>query len=147
MQDPNANDLTTYLVSCVSKKQAAAACAKDLYVSEWFLRVRRYVEATGCPWFILSAKYGLIDPNQIIAPYEQTLNTMGVSERHKWAYRVQAQMAIRLLPAHRVVIFAGQRYREFLMDYLERFAVTVQIPLEGLRIGEQLSWLEHHAAR
>jgi hypothetical protein len=69
MPAPSVNDLTTYLVSCVSKKGAAAASAKNLYVSEWFLRVRRYVEATGCPWFILSAKYGLIDPNQIIAPY------------------------------------------------------------------------------
>jgi hypothetical protein len=37
-------------------------------------------------------------------------------------------------------MFAGMRYREFLMDYLCDRGVDVEIPLEGLRIGEQLSW-------
>jgi hypothetical protein len=34
-----------------------------------------------------------------------------------------------------IVVFAGEHYREFLMPYLTRRAVTVEIPLEGLRIG------------
>ncbi len=56
------SDRTVYLVSCVGKKRTSPAPAKDLYVSEWFLRVRRCVEATSCRWFILSAKYGLVPP-------------------------------------------------------------------------------------
>lgn len=43
-----------------------------------------------------------------------------------------------------VVIFAGQRYREFLLAYFQLRGITVEIPLEGLRIGEQLRWLEQH---
>ncbi len=61
-------------------------------MSEWFLRARRYVEASRCPWFILSAKYGLVSPDEVIAPYEKTLNDMGAGERREWASRVQAQM-------------------------------------------------------
>lgn len=135
-----------YLISCASTKHATPAPARDLYVSELFRRARAYVETIGCLWFILSAKYGLVDPNEVIAPYEQTLNTMGVAERRKWAEKIQAQMDRRLPGAERIVVIAGKRYREFLMPYLHRRATKVEVPLEGLRIGEQLNWLgqTHH---
>jgi hypothetical protein len=87
------------------------APAKDLYVSELFRRARAYVEATGCQWFILSAKHGFVDPDEVIAPYEQTLNTMCVAERRKWAEKVRAQMDERSPLAERIVVIAGKRYR------------------------------------
>lgn len=139
----SSND-TVYLVSCVGKKQAITMHAKDLYVSEWFLRARRYVEATGCRWFILSAKYGLVAPDQTLAPYEQTLNTMGIVDRRTWARHVQTQMDEQLPNTERIVVLAGIRYREFLLEYFHRRGIAVEIPLEGLGIGEQLSWLGRH---
>jgi hypothetical protein len=38
---------------------------KGLFLSEWFRRAREYVEALGGPWFILSAKYGLVSPDEL----------------------------------------------------------------------------------
>lgn len=129
-----------YLVSCVASKQARQVPAKDLYVSDWFRKARAYVESTGMPWFILSAECGLLDPNQPTAPYEKTLNTMPARERKDWAQRVIEQMRTRLPSGPRVVVLAGARYREHLIDYLhERFS-QVDLPLEGFRIGEQLHW-------
>ena len=139
------SDQTFYLISCVRKKRPAPALAKDLYLSEWFLRARGFVEATGHPWFILSAKYGLVAPDQLLAPYEETLNRTGIAGRRAWARGVEAQMDEQLPDFYRVVVLAGQRYREFLMDYLSRRWV-VEVPLEGLRIGEQLSWLGRQMA-
>jgi Family of unknown function (DUF6884) len=132
---------TVYLVSCVSKKRETETQAKDLYISEWFARVREYVERTEDPWFILSAKFGLVTPDTVLAPYNETLNEMPVAERRAWADRVKAQMTVTLPPVERIVIFAGQRYREFLMDYLKTRVERVEVPLERLRIGEQLHWL------
>ncbi|MEJ2345577.1 MAG: hypothetical protein P8076_15550 [Gammaproteobacteria bacterium] len=129
-----------YLVSCVSSKQPVRAPARELYVSTWFLKARRFVEATGMPWFILSAEHGLLNPEEEVAPYEKTLNAMAVNERRTWARRVIDAMDRRLPHADRVVVLAGARYREFLLGYLkERFRI-VEVPLAGLRIGEQLSW-------
>ena len=137
-----ASDQTIYLVSCVGKKRADAAQAKDLYASEWFYRARAFVEHSRCPWFILSAKFGLVTPEQTISPYEQTLNDMSRTERQAWAQRVQQQMD-RVLPAcDRCVVLAGQRYREFLMDYLTQ-RYTTEVPMKGLAIGKQLRWLGH----
>jgi hypothetical protein len=135
-----------FLVSCVGEKVRRPAKAKDLYASTWFTKARAYVESYGDPWFILSAEYGLVDPETVIAPYEKTLNTMGVHERRQWAARVIDQFAARLPDCEKIVILAGARYREFLMDYLNTRANKVEVPLEGLRIGEQLSWLGSHLA-
>ena len=135
--------VTVYLVSCVSEKQRSACAAQDLYVSTWFCKARRYVEASGCPWFVLSAEYGLVPPDQIIAPYERTLNTMRVVDRRDWANRVLGQLAEAAPGLTQVVFLAGQRYREFLTQHLTDREVKVSVPMEGLRIGEQLRWLGH----
>ena len=135
----------TYLVSCVSKKSAGEAPARDFYISTWFKAVRRYVEATGEPWYVLSAKYGLVRPLQVLAPYDETLNNMKIAERRAWASRVMTQIIEFTEPVQTVVVLAGLRYREFLMDYLEgRFAV--EVPMDGLTIGKQLQWLTNHSA-
>jgi hypothetical protein len=129
-----------FLVSCVSKKRSAASPAKELYLSDWFIKARHAVEATGRPWFILSAKYGLVDPATVIETYDTTLKTMGVAERRVWADRVYLEIKERFaLPTH-FVILAGATYREFLANLLLDWGATIDVPLEGLRIGEQLQW-------
>jgi hypothetical protein len=133
---------TLYLVACVGAKLPDPALAKDLYISDWFVKVRHYVERAGAPWFILSAEYGLVGSEEVLAPYECTLNSMRVAERRAWARRVRGQMESLLPTASRIVIFAGVRYREYLMDYLRSRAATVDVPLRGLGIGKQLAWLK-----
>lgn len=138
---------TVYLVSCVSAKLEQKACAQDLYVSDWFRKARRYVEASGHPWYILSAKYGLVPPLQKIAPYERTLNTMTIAERRTWALGVLRELTTTVPKLSKVVFLAGERYREFLQQSLRGRGITVSIPMKGLKIGEQLSWLKQHAPK
>jgi Family of unknown function (DUF6884) len=132
---------TVYLISCVGKKLPSAAPARELYASDWFQKARDYVEATNSPWFILSAEHGMISPDQVISPYERTLNTMNKAERQQWAARVKGQMESTLPNVDRIVVLAGSRYREFLMDYLRHRAATVDVPMQGLGIGKQLHYL------
>ena len=136
---------TLYLVSCVKGKQANAAAAKDLYTSDWFRKTRAYIEPTGMPWFILSAEYGLLHPDQWTAPYEKTLNKMRSWERKQWAEKVRHQMEQGLPKAEQIVVFAGEKYREHLMNYLRSRTSSVTIPLKGLRLGEQKRWFNEQA--
>ncbi len=133
--------MVIYLLSCVAKKQPVPAAAKDLYVSPWFRKARRYVDRTGRPWFILSAKHGLVHPDEVISPYELTLNNMPLAGRRQWASRTLTQLEPYLDGVKCVVFFAGQRYREFLEPPLRSRGLTVSVPMAGLRVGEQLSWL------
>jgi hypothetical protein len=141
------NGPSMYLVSCVSQKQDQASAARDLYVSDWFRKARQYAEASGCPWFILSAKYGLVAPDQVVAPYELTLNIMAVAERRAWAKRVDRQLAEAVPELAAVVFLAGERYREFLAEHLTDRGVAVSVPMEGLQIGKQKHWLLQHSSQ
>ena len=134
--------MAIYLVSCVSKKRSAPALGRDLYTSDLFNKARAYVAKMGQPWFVLSAKYGLVHPDEVIAPYDLTLNTMSVANRRQWASRVLTQLGPHLDGIGTVVFLAGQHYREFLEPSLRSRGLVVSVPMEGLRIGEQLSWLK-----
>jgi exonuclease III len=129
------------LVSCVRQKLSEPAPARLLYRSEWFNKVRTLVETKKADWLILSALYGVVAPDTCIAPYEKALNSAGVAERRAWAEKVRRQLAPSLRGRRRVVIFAGQRYREFLVPALQSDGYKVDVPMANLRIGEQLAWL------
>jgi hypothetical protein len=126
-----------HLVSCVGLKAAGPCAARDLYRSQWFRKARAYVEAAGGPWWILSAAHGLVAPDEVIAPYECTLNAMHAPARRQWGARVVAQLCEALPSSGAVVLLAGERYRAPLLDHLGERA---QVPMRGLGIGEQLAW-------
>ena len=132
---------TIALVACVSKKNKRPMVARDLYISDWFKKASAYAETISDKWFILSAKYGLVDPNSVIAPYNETLNNMPVSKCRTWSLKVMQDLRPQLNKDDHIVILAGLKYREFLVKPLHSAGCQVEIPIEGLRIGEQLSWL------
>jgi hypothetical protein len=129
------------LVSCVKSKLPHSAPARELYTSTWFSKVRDLVEANGARWFVLSSLYGLVDPNHEIAPYDHTLNPLGVAERREWAAKVLRQLLPEVKGYRRIVMFAGQRYREFLVQPLRQQGIDVIVPMENLSRGQQLAWL------
>lgn len=129
------------LVSCVKTKSDRALPAKNLYISTWFKKAQSLVERSGAEWFILSAKHGLLNPNDKIEPYEQTLKIMDAAERRVWAAKVIDQMDILLPDADKVIILAGVDYRTNLMQYLYGRFASIDIPLKGLKSGQQLQWL------
>lgn len=134
------------LVSCVKGKHGQPLPARDLYASDWFRKARAYAEQRGGRWYILSAEYGLVDPQDVIRPYERTLYGMDAGERTAWAARVGGQLRAVLQPGDRVEILAGERYREHLLPVLRAAGHDVTVPMEGLEIGQQLAWLKQAVA-
>ncbi len=135
------------LVSCVSEKADQPQPARDLYTSSWFEKASRYAEQNADRWYILSAKHGVLPPDEVIAPYDETLNEMGAEQRRAWARDVARQLEEILQPGDHVILLAGQRYREFLLEPLRILGCDVNIPMKGMRIGEQLSWLDEQLGR
>jgi len=115
-----------------------------MYHSPWFVAARAYVEARRATWYILSAKYGLVEPTETIDPYEYTLNNAPITERQRWAMLVLDGLHDRLVSGDEVVFFAGKRYREFLEAPLQGRGIKVRVPMSALRQGEQVSWLQSH---
>jgi hypothetical protein len=130
------------LVACVSKKNSIPMPARDLYISDWFRKASAYAMRVADKWYILSAKHGLVAPDMVVAPYDETLNRMPVVARRAWARRVLKDLDRVLQPGDQVVILAGKRYRENLVDPIRQMGCSIEIPMEGLGIGKQLRWLK-----
>lgn len=131
------------LVSCVKSKQTESASPKDLYTSSYFEKMRAYAEQYHDDWWILSAKYGLLDSDgDPIEPYDETLTGARVARKREWAKRVTEQLdeAGLLSEDTTLVIHAGQDYYEELLPLIEEMGVSIEIPTEGLRLGEKQSW-------
>jgi len=70
------------LRSCVKSKRSYRCKAAEMYTSPLFQKTMAYAQRLRAKRiFILSAKYGLLDPDDIIDPYEQTLKTSLCSTR------------------------------------------------------------------
>ena len=128
------------LISCVKEKAAGRHRAKDLYVSSWFRYAFRYSQVLHPDRvFILSAKYGLVDQDSEIESYEETLRDKSKPEKQAWARRVLTDLSRQAdLQRDRFVILAGDGYRKYLVPDLGHY----EVPMQGLRIGEQMRWLK-----
>ena len=134
------------LISCVKLKQNSAAKAKDMYTSTLFKGMRYYIEHETERWYILSAKYGLLDPERTIEPYNKTLLDMNGFERLSWARTVLDVLKKELPPPNgsELVILAGEKYRENLIPQLKALGYSIVIPMEGLSQGRQLQFLNNY---
>jgi len=113
--------------------------ARDLYLSPLFKKSLAYAEHLGPDAIvILSAKYGVLGLDDQVDPYDETLNRMSASEVRAWSDTALGQLRDRFdLSADCFTVLAGQRYRQHLLPHL----IHHDVPMAGLRIGEQLGFL------
>lgn len=130
-------------IACVKKKAGERCEAKDLYQSTWFRAARAFAEASGKKWFILSAKYHLLSPDDVIEPYDQTLLDMTRDERIKWSQEVIRQILEKLPLPGQAVFLAGKNYREFIIPELGRRNFKISVPMRQKGIGQQIQWLQN----
>ncbi|MEI8148700.1 MAG: DUF6884 domain-containing protein [Actinomycetes bacterium] len=138
------------LVGCVKGKAPSRQAAKDLYRSTLFAHRRAYVETYCGSWWILSAKYGLVHPDDLIDPYDFSLNSVRTADRRAWSAHVLASLEDRaqLHVGDIVEIHAGSNYRDFgLMEGLQAKGLTVEVPTKGLGIGFQFQFYKQSSSQ
>ncbi len=103
-----------------------------------------YAEAVGRPWFILSAKHALVEPDELLTPYDVYLAGQSATYRLAWGAWVVERLAALVGPldGRLVEVHAGAAYLEPLKRPLARHAARVRAPLSGLGVGEQLGWYD-----
>lgn len=131
------------LIACSSSKAPAEEEARRLYQGTLFHKSVMFAEKTCNEWAVLSAKYGLVRPNERIQPYDETLNTKTRADRLNWAGRVVESIRAEWNCIPCVFVFlAGAKYREGVLEALSAIPdVSVEVPMQGLGIGRQLQWL------
>jgi hypothetical protein len=143
----SATAASVLLIGCVKTKANTARPARELYTSPLFARRRAFAEAVGVPWFILSSQWGLVAPEQVLAPYDMYLGDQPQSYRRAWGQFVTEQLALQLplFRGTRVEVHAGQVYVEAIRGPLSERGVRLLNPVRAGSQGEMLQWYDRHA--
>ena len=104
------------LIGCSASKLDRSAPARELYTGELFKVSVAWLEHFHVPeWGILSAKHGLVMPEQVIEPYDVCLARLPAEERKAWAKRTGEQIGKRWGKYSTIfIVIAGAEYREAL---------------------------------
>lgn len=131
------------IVGCGKAKRNGWHKARNLYTSSYFEKKRRFAEVGCDDWLILSAKYGLIDPDSPIPTYDVTMSDV---DHDDFASRVADQVddyADAFSQADRVVMLAGSDYIDAVDDVFDSLPCDVAFPFDGTGgIGDQMSVLD-----
>jgi hypothetical protein len=131
------------LVGCVKNKLTTTSESQDLYVSTLFKGRRWYVENSCDRWFVLSALHKIVEPSDLLAPYDVSLVGARRETRRLWAEAALAAIDHKLGDVRSYVfeIHAGSDYRDFgLTDGLLLRGAVVAVPTLGLTQGQQLAF-------
>lgn len=145
----NSNDSTLVIIGCGAQKLSESAPACELYTSQHFCAKRRYAEGSGHRWMILSARYGLLRPEELIEPYD--LNLGSCDDSYLWLWRRyvgQQWLALGFDGGVTVELHAGLPYRYHLRLAVGSITSHVKytVPLLSLGIGQQLAWYKQRRA-
>tara|TARA_R110002153_G_scaffold256434_2_gene415354 strand:+ start:1733 stop:3205 length:1473 start_codon:yes stop_codon:yes gene_type:complete len=133
---------TIYLIACSSTKLNYECKAKDLYDSPLFDKSINYAYSKGATdkdIKILSGKYGLVDMNTVIKPYDVYLGDKSAEQKKEWAEGVFEVLNRRYdLDTTKFIFLAGNDYSQ----YLEEMLPKSKDVLEGKKVGERLQYLD-----
>lgn len=107
-----------------------------MYQSTWFKKAKGFVGERD--YYIISAKYGLLHPVDLIQPYDISLYDLGKAQKIRWGSSVASSIQDKI-PRHQTLVFlAGKAYIKYIAGWLGDY--KVETPLKGLGIGQQLKW-------
>ena len=129
------------IVPCGLKKiwtthpKAGPTPARNAYTGSFFGINRKYAEKFGEAWFILSAKYGFIEPTfQIPGPYNVTFKTKRTGSISTDQLREQTRQ--QHLDRFSVVIgLGGKEYRQAIEGAFNGTHVQLKFPFSGPGVG------------
>ena len=136
------------LVGSVRSMLSEAAPARELYTGALFTHRRRYAESSGRPWFVVSSRWGLVAPGEVVAPHDVVLTDIAPAYRHGWAQFVVGQLEVVLPLADLVVeVHAGDQVLDALRAAVEQAGATVVDPVDAHSLTETLAWYDRSEER
>lgn len=105
------------IVPCGSRKiwhsspQAGQIAAKKAYTSQLFKAHRDYAQMFGTQWRILSAKYGILHPDQLIGNYDCKFDASYLDIKNWWKLETMVLQARALRSCDQLVLLGGTLYR------------------------------------
>ncbi|AEF86110.1 putative weak: protein [Treponema primitia ZAS-2] len=127
------------LLSCVKTQNNYKTKAKYLYHGSYFEKAYEYANILKPDRiFIISSKYGVLESDDEIEPYNVELRSKSISDRKLWSKNIIEQLETKCdINNDKFIILAFDKYIELFIDKIN----NKEIPMSGLPIGKKLKWL------
>jgi len=126
------------VVACCKTKMNRPAPARSLYQSHLFKLSVAYLTKRCSVWVILSAKHGVVMPDDIIEPYDLTLADMTKAKRDSWATKTNKQLLKLFGDGVIYTAICGLHYRAALRGF-----TYMEQPTSGLTLGRLKQFLNN----
>lgn len=129
------------LISCAKNKKNYPCPGKEMFTpSELFSLSYEYASRVTDKAYILSTKYGLLDENIIIEPYERTLFGKPDELKRNFADSVLKQMKkVLKLEEDEFIILASSDFYHYLLPALTHY----QLPFGNRTYEEKIQYLKN----
>ncbi|OLS15499.1 MAG: hypothetical protein RBG13Loki_0864 [Promethearchaeota archaeon CR_4] len=132
---------TLVILTCSQKKGLKPAAARDLYQGSLFKLGRKFAEVQHFDYMIISAKYGLLLPEQVISPYDQRISNMSDVRRIRETVLPQLR---EILPLYEKIIMIGGSYYRKVLEPIK--SAKFEIITDSRGIGGILQQLKRRIA-
>ena len=103
------------VIGCSREKLSTATSARDLYRSHRFQSCLALARSLAIPFVILSGKFGVVEPDQVVEPYDLDLADLPEAERRSWAETAIDQLALQA-KGRKVSVLAAETYARPLIE-------------------------------
>lgn len=117
------------LVACVKEKLNHSASAMEMYTGDSFKSWMSDAKAHNVDHiYILSGKYGLLELNEIIEPYDLNLGHQDASYIENWKKSVISKLKAKhsLADTH-LIIYTNEVYYEGLLGHFKSYEIPFHI--------------------
>ena len=134
-----------FIISCTKKKiwdvnpnAPKKVKAKDAYIGNLFKLAKELVTKLNASWWIISAKYGILAPNEEIENYN-----IHIKQSKLTPEIIKKQLIEKgIVNYKRIIILASTKYCELIEKAAKELGISVKTPLKGLPLGKMLSKLK-----
>lgn len=135
------------VINCGSAKQYKKCAAKDLYIGSLFVASRQFCESNYDHWCILSAKYHVLMPDDIVEPYEAFLTKFSKEDKQKWGKITAEQLLSKFPEDTEFDFYVSQSYINDTLKYLDSAGRVYNTYLNDLGMGYKIQWFKNHTTK
>lgn len=128
------------IIPCTNQKSTVPGPAREVWQGANFQLTLYHAEKYYDRVFIMSYKYGLIEPDTLIEPYDIDLKTASAAERLEWWWTVREHIK-KLAEEHPdlIAVYTGKFERNrFLREFVRNGYRRLIIPWESDAIGQRM---------
>lgn len=132
---------TVAIIPCTNQKSDEPGKARDVWIGNHFQLVLAHTEMFYDKILVMSYKYGLIDPDQWIEPYDIDMRTARAAERLRWWFGLKGD--IKKLSEEKpllVALYTGNLERtRIITEFIRNDIRQVIVPFEGATVGQRMA--------